>query len=79
MSFLATCFGGPLLRRLIAGWWESYKTRHADDLVHLKLRGGTWRRAGLIHNVERGVNWLSYFGMACIALGILGAVSSALR
>jgi len=79
MSFIATCFGAPLLRRSIAGWWDDYKARHAGDAVPMKLRGGRWRKTGLIHNVERGAAWFSYFGMACVVLGIVGAVSGTLR
>lgn len=74
MSFIATCLGGPLIRRLLSGWWDSYKARHADDPLPMKQRGGRWQPAGFIRGVERGIDWIAYFGIACVALGIVGAI-----
>ncbi|TCP98274.1 hypothetical protein C8J46_105430 [Sphingomonas sp. PP-F2F-A104-K0414] len=79
MSFLAACFGGPLLRRLIGGWWDSFKAKRAGEPVPMKLRGGVWRPSGLVHNVDRAADWVAYFGMFCILLAIVGAVYGATK
>jgi hypothetical protein len=79
MSLIAACFGGPVLRRVIAGWWDGYKDRHAHDPVDMKLRRGIWRPAGLIRNVDRATDWVAYLGMVGILLGIIGAVYGAMK
>jgi hypothetical protein len=79
MSLIASCFAGPVLRRFAAGWWADYKARHARDVVSMRLQGERWHQAGLIHNVERGIALVSYFGLACGALGVVGAVYGALK
>ncbi len=78
MSFIGIGLGA-LLRGTISGWWTEYKKRHQDGAITMTQRNGTWQPSRIIPRVERVVDWMSYIGMAGIAIGAAAAMYAALR
>jgi hypothetical protein len=73
MSFISIGLGA-LLHGTLSGWWAEYKKRHQDGAVPMGKRNGVWQPSRIIPRVERVIDWLSYVGMAGIAVGAVAAI-----
>jgi len=76
---LITCFLGPLIGQIFAGYWTACRERLNEAPLDFRYRAGSWQVARLGKMMDVASRSFGYLGIMCLIAGATGAIFSMFR